>query len=166
MDEDDRVRHRLEKQLEQLLVATRAFDTKAQIASVGYLLTLGVMRLGFEWRPGGWSWPGPVAAAMALLLVALPVALFTYVLVPQRRLRLAALPTHRAPPRTLTGSWFEGRSAAEIAAEAREVDWTLELAFEIEKVRLVRDAKRRRLMLALLVCAGTVLLMLVRLAMV
>ncbi|MFO1038952.1 MAG: hypothetical protein U1E45_19090 [Geminicoccaceae bacterium] len=164
MDEDDRVRHRLEKQLDQLHLATRAFDTKAQIASVGYLLTLGVMRLGFEWRPGGWSWPGPLAAATALLVVALPVALFTFVLVPQRRYRLAALPTHREAPRTLTGSWFEGRTAAEIAAEAASVDWTRELAFEIEKVCLVRDTKRRRFMLALAACAVTIVTMLIRLA--
>lgn len=73
---DGRVLRHLEKQLDYLHASARSYDTKAQIASVGYLLTVGVVRLGFEARPGGWAWPGAHAAAFGLLVVVLPVAFF------------------------------------------------------------------------------------------
>lgn len=61
-------------------------------------------------------------------------------------------------------SWFEGRSGQEIAAEAETVDWSAELAFEIEKLRELRDRKCRRFMVALAVSATTLAAMLVRIA--
>jgi hypothetical protein len=164
MDEDERARHYLEKELDYLHVAARSYDTKAQIASVGYLLTIGVVRLGFELQPGDWVAPGALATAFGLLIVMVPVALFALVLVPRHRFQLAALPTHCEMPRTLTLSWFEGRSAAEIVAEARTVDWVTELGFEIEKLRQLRDRKRGRFMVALMTCAVALLALLVRLA--
>ena len=108
--------------------------------------------------------PGALATAFGLLIVMVPVALFALVLVPRHRFQLAALPTHRDVPRTLTLSWFEGRSAAEIVAEARTVDWVTELGFEIEKLRQLRDRKRGRFMVALMACAAALLALLVRLA--
>ena len=164
MDEDERARHYLEKQLDYLHVSARSYDTKAQIAVVGYLLTLGVIRLGFEARPGGWEWPGTLAAAFGLLIVVIPATLFTFVLVPRYRFQLAALPSHREAPRTFTLSWFEGRSGAEIVAEARSADWMKELGFEIEKLRELRNEKRRRFMLAITVSSATLLTVLLRLA--
>lgn len=77
---------------------------------------------------------------------------------------MAALPAHRPGPSTITLSWFEGRGGREIAAEAGAVDWPAELAFEIEELRELRDHKRRRLMVALAVSAGTMAALLVRVA--
>lgn len=83
MDEDRRAYRYLEKQLDYLHVSARSYDAKAQIASVGYLLTLGIIRLGFEARPGGWTPPSAVNAAFGLLVVVLPATLFALVLVPR-----------------------------------------------------------------------------------
>ena len=52
MGQDGLALRYLEKQLDYLHVSARSYDAKAQIASVGYLLTVGVVRLGFEGRPG------------------------------------------------------------------------------------------------------------------
>ena len=98
------------------------------------------------------------------MIVVIPATLFTFVLVPRYRFQLAALPSHREAPRTFTLSWFEGRSGAEIVAEARSADWMEELGFEIEKLRELRNEKRRRFMLAITVSSATLLTVLLRLA--
>jgi hypothetical protein len=144
--------------------SARSYDAKAQIASVGYLLTIGVVRIGFEERPGGWAWPGAPAAAFGLLVVVLPVVLFAYVLWPRYRFRAKALPTHRIAPRTITMSWFEGRSGREVAAEANAVDWEAELGFEIEKLRELRNHKRSRFLFALTVSFVSFAVLLARIA--
>ena len=164
MSEDGRALHFFEKELDYLHASARSYDAKAQIASVGYLFTIGVVRIGFEERPGGWAWPGAPAAALELLVVVLPVVLFAFVLWPRYRFRVAALPTHRGAPRTITMSWFEGRGGREAAAEAKAVDWTAELGFEIEKLRELRNQKRSRFLLALTISFVSLAVLLARIA--
>ena len=154
----------LEKELDYLHVSARSYDGKAQIASVAYLLTFGVLRLWLEIRPGGMQWPGTGRAILGLLIVVMPVVLFALVLVRRYRFAVAPLAGHRELPRTFTMSWFEGRSGPEIVQEAPTVDWAAELAFEIEKLRELRDRKRQRFLVALAFAALSVVMLLLTIA--
>ena len=104
MDEDERARHYLEKQLDYLHVSARSYDAKAQIASVGYLLTIGVIRLGFEAQPGEWAVPRALISAFGLFYRDGPV-------------RLVRLRPRAPPPLPAGGPAHASRGAAHLHAE-------------------------------------------------
>lgn len=154
----------LERAVDAATASARSYDTKAQIASVAYLLAIGVLEFGTQIQPGGPNWHGYLLLSAGLLFILLPVILFGWVLRPRYRLTGKALVSHKRPARTLTMSWFEGRSAHEIEQQINAVDWRAEYAFEIEKILKIRDQKQRRFLAGMYAALIVVLVFLLRFA--
>jgi hypothetical protein len=141
----------------------RAYDTKAQIMGIIFILSINfVLALLRELVGIG---PIPPAATLTLVpLVLLPLGLFGFVLYPTSnpatQLALGDAPVRR--------SYFVLRPEGSLETYLRDVeatDWVVEISFEIMKMARLREIKRRRLLRAL-VAAGLsyVLILMVMLA--
>lgn len=126
----------------------RAYDTKAQIVSLGFIFSLGFITTVGAMAPGNpqfsislvvFSWlPGVV-----------PVMMFAYVLYPSRSMA----PKLGAGNGNLQRSYYlldERYSNLDEYIEAIDrSDWKIELVYEIQKNSLLRDLKRKRFVRAL-----------------
>jgi hypothetical protein len=128
----------------------RAFDTKAQIAGVGMILsvtalvTLGSRVLAVP--PALPIWLGYLLCTFLLACV----VLFACVLWPMRRIEVELGDHSKAVHRSFFVRPDETRTLAQYVRAIEETDWVEELAFEVMKLARLRDSKQRRFRRALL----------------
>jgi hypothetical protein len=127
----------------------RAYDTKAQIAGVGMILSVNAfLTLGTILLPARMAPPMWLGFALCLALLGC-VALFGWVLWPSPP-RLVAAPETAA--RLRHSFYLDTRGGATLdryVRALRETDWPLEIAGEVVKLASIRDAKSRRFTRAL-----------------
>ncbi len=126
----------------------RAYDTKAQIVSLGFIFSLG-----FITTIGAMA-PGSPQFSMALVVFSwlpgvVPVMMFGYVLYPSRSMA----PKLGTKNDSLQRSYYfvDERYATldEYVEAVDRSDWKIELVYEIQKSSLLRDMKRKRFVRAL-----------------
>ena len=131
--------------LSEANAAVRSYDTKAQIAAVGYILSLGIA--------GGIQNLIPVEINLTTLKVVLvwvvfmvPILQFGFVLYPTR----ASVQGHANDE---TGVLFlDGKSgiqAADLAKSVKQCDPVMEYAGELVRIARLRYIKRKRFVLGL-----------------
>ena len=149
MSDDSTAISILQASLKEAQDGIRTYDTKAQICSVGYIFALGLVANiaeHFDSTPADWNQWTTLAA---WILVICPVIMFGYVLYPSRKMA----PKLRKPPEDIQRSvYFDTDrfpSLEEYVNATKQSDWQRELAFEIMKVSLLREVKRKRFLAAL-----------------
>jgi hypothetical protein len=126
----------------------RGYDTKAQIVSIGFIFSLGLITTVGSLAPKA---PQFTLALVILswVLGVVPIIMFGYVLYPSRSMA-PKLGTHID---NLQRSYYllEERYPIldDFIAALNRSDWKIELAYEIQKNSLLRDMKRRRFVWAL-----------------
>lgn len=136
--------------LNEAQATVRAYDTKAQIVSVGYIFALGIVGHFEKWMPE----PSDVNAVVNTLVgwgvVILPILLFGYVLYPSRKMapRLASKPSVTLEYVLYVDPNKLG-SVEELSSAAGRCDPINETAYELLKVSNLRELKRKRFLRAL-----------------
>ena len=128
--------------------SVRSYDTKAQIMSVGFIFTIGILtKLGA-------SLPGPsefntIGVVLFWLLGIVPILLFGFVLYPSRH-SVQSLQSQKAPiHHKFYISSERPRDLDTYLKDISSGDWSAEIAYELIKVSSLRDLKRVRFMRAL-----------------
>ncbi len=133
----------LQHSLSDVQNAIRAYDVKAQIVSIGFIFSLGVITTIGELAPKHHSY-SEVFALISWILAILPIAMFGYVLYPSRSMA----PKLGTKVKNLQRSYYlldERFATLDDYLEAfGQSDWKVELAYEIQKSSLLRDLKRKR----------------------
>ena len=138
--------------------AIRAYDTKAQVVSIGFIFSLGLITTIGELAP-----EVPIYSLafviLSWILGVVPVVLFGYVLYPSRSMA----PKLGSKIDNLQRSYYllvERYSNLDDYIEAfDQSDWKGELTYEIQKNSLLRDMKRKRFVGALVVAGISFALM-------
>ena len=139
--------------LQEVQNAVRAYDTKAQVVSIAFIFSLGLI------TTVGTLAPSQPEYSLSLVILSwlfgiIPVVTFGLVLYPSRSMA----PKLGNNVSNLQKSFYvleERYPMLEDYLESlNKSDWKIELAYEIQKNSLLRDVKRRRFILALCV-AGT-----------
>ena len=130
--------------------AIRAYDTKAQIVSIGFIFSLGMVATVGALAPDKPPFT-LVTVILSWLLGVLPVMLFGYVLYPSRSMapKLGTKIENLRRTYYVTEKCFP--TLDEYLDEFDQSDWKVELAYEIQKNSLLRDKKRNRFVTALVV---------------
>lgn len=128
--------------------SVRAYDTKAQIVSIGFIFSLGLITTVGALAPNTPEY-SLALVVFSWLLGVLPIALFGYVLFPSRSMA----PKLGSKIDNLRRSYYlldERYSTLDNYIEAfDQSDWKVELVYEIQKNSLLRDMKRKRFVWAL-----------------
>lgn len=148
----------LQHSLNDVQNAIRAYDVKAQIVSIGFIFSLGVIATVGDLVQGdeeySFAW-----ALMMWFLGVVPIAMFGYVLYPSR----SHAPKLGTKVGNLQRSYYlleERYPTLDSYLEAFDKsDWKVELAYEIQKSSLLRDLKRNRFVWALNVAGISFVLM-------
>jgi hypothetical protein len=128
--------------------AIRSYDTKAQVVSIGFIFSLGLITTIGALAP---EIPRFTVALVLFswVLGVVPVMLFGYVLYPSRSMA----PKLGTKIDNLQRSYYLLNERYPILddfiAAFDQSDWKIELAYEIQKSSLLRDMKRRRFVWAL-----------------
>ncbi|NQU70321.1 MAG: hypothetical protein HQ514_07210 [Rhodospirillales bacterium] len=128
--------------------AIRSYDTKAQVVSIGFIFSLGLITTVGALAP---EVPRFTVALVVFswVLGVVPVMLFGYVLYPSRSMA----PKLGTKIDNLQRSYYLLNERYPILddfiAAFDQSDWKIELAYEIQKSSLLRDMKRRRFVWAL-----------------
>jgi|TARA_B110000967_G_C18788369_1_gene511995 hypothetical protein len=128
--------------------AIRAYDTKAQIVSLSFIFSLGLITTVGALVPGNPKYSLALVIVSWLLGVA-PVIMFGYVLYPSRSMA----PKLGSKTDSLQRSYYLSDQRYHNLDEYIEAfdksDWKVELIYEIQKNSLLRDMKRKRFVWAL-----------------
>ena len=128
--------------------AIRAYDTKAQIVSLSFIFSLGLITTVGALVPGNPKYSLALVIVSWLLGVA-PVIMFGYVLYPSRSMA----PKLGSKTDNLQRSYYLSDQRYHNLDEYIEAfdksDWKVELIYEIQKNSLLRDMKRKRFVWAL-----------------
>jgi hypothetical protein len=142
----------LRDSLAEAQTTVRAYDTKAQIVGVGYILALGVV--------GRFEALLPKASELNLLTISiacaaiLPILLFGFVLYPTRKFaEKFADQSETAPEHILYVDPTKLGSVKALKNAVGCCDPIIEFSFELLKVSQLREIKRRRFLRALILSA-------------
>lgn len=130
----------------------RGYDVKAQIVGIGFIFSLGVIgTIGAFAEP---SVPEPpeyplVAVIVSWFLAILPLGFFGAVLYPSRALSRELGEERKRVEGLLYVSPQQPMPVDTYLAALPAADWAREITFEIYKVSLLREMKRRRFVTAL-----------------
>ena len=138
----------LQHSLNDVQNAVRSYDVKAQIVSIGFIFSLGLIETVGDLAP-----KDPNSSIILLLVTwffgVLPIAMFGYVLYPSRSLA----PKLGTKVGNLQRSYYlldERYPTLDDYLDAfDQSDWKIELVYEIQKNSLLRDLKRKRFVWAL-----------------
>ncbi len=134
--------------LDEAHASIRSYDTKAQIVGIGFIFSIGVLsnligNIDIE-RDYGISY-----LIVGFLLLIGPVILFGAVLFPTRKIA----PSTGTTSGTVTQCYYYNTNSSgdleTFLNKASSADWMAEIAYEIMKVSLLRDLKRKRFIRAL-----------------
>ena len=138
----------LRDSLAEAQTTVRAYDTKAQIVGVGYILALGVV--------GSFEALLPKASELNLLALSvacsaiLPILLFGFVLYPSRKsAEKFAAQLEATPEHVLYVNPTNLGNVKALKEAVDRCDPIIEVSFELLKVSQLRDLKRRRFLRAL-----------------
>ena len=135
----------------------RAYDTKAQIVGVGYILALGVAG-NFEALLPEASEFTPLTLSVACGAI-LPILLFGFVLYPSRKsAEKFADQSEATPEHVLYVNPTKLGNVKALKEAVGRCDPIIEVSFELLKVSQLRDLKRRRFLRALFSAAVVFLL--------
>jgi hypothetical protein len=139
----------LRDSLGEAQATVRAYDTKAQIVGIGYIFALGIVTRVGEALPKT-SEINIVYVLVAWGVVILPILLFGFVLYPSRKKapRLANELTMKLEHILYIDPQRLG-DLKELKEAAGRCDPISEIAFELLKVSMLRELKRRRFLRAL-----------------
>jgi hypothetical protein len=133
----------LQHSLSDVQNSIRAYDVKAQIVSIGFIFSLGLIITIGESAPQYQNY-SVVYVLISWVLGVLPIAMFGYVLYPSRSIA----PKLGTSVKTLQRSYYliDNRFATldDYLNAFDQSDWKVELAYEIQKNSLLRDLKRKR----------------------
>jgi hypothetical protein len=139
----------LKEALGEAQMTVRAYDTKAQIVGVGYILAMGIVaRIENAFVKTGDV--DLMRIALAWLIVILPILLFGFVLYPSRRSATGVTGGADDNVRHLLyvrSNTF--RSTADLKQAAQSASLADELAFEVLSVSWLRDLTRQSFLRAL-----------------
>ncbi len=142
----------LHDSLAEARATVRAYDSKAQIVGVGYILALGVVGR-FETLLPGASELNPLIVLVACVAI-LPIFLFGFVLYPSRKsVEKLAKQSEATPEHVL---YVDPTTLGNVKALKEAVDRCdpiTEVSFELLKVSQLRELKRRRFLRALYLAA-------------
>lgn len=139
----------LKDALGEAQMTVRAYDTKAQIVGVGYILALGIVaRLENLFDKTGDV--DLTRVAISWLVVIVPILLFGFVLYPSRKSTPEVMDASEDDiQHLLYVRSSEKRSIGELRRAASSVSYIDELAYELLSVSWLRDLKRQRFLRAL-----------------
>lgn len=135
----------LRDSLSEAQTTVRAYDTKAQIVSVGYIFALGIIGHFEKWMPQPTDVNAFVNTLVGWSVVILPILLFGHVLYPSRKMapRLDSRPSVDLEYVLYVDPNRLG-SVEDLSAAAGRCDPINETAFELLKVSKLRELKRIR----------------------
>jgi hypothetical protein len=140
--------------LDEAHASIRAYDTKAQIVGIGFIFSIGVLSnlLGKIDIVRDFDLPYLIVGFLVLIG---PVILFGAVLFPSRIIA----PSTGTPTNEVTYCYYyrsdKSGSLQDFIEKADHADWKTEIAYELIKVSLLRELKRKRFILALLSAAAS-----------
>ena len=143
---------RLLAALQEAQSLVRAYDTKAQILGVGYILALGLV-LHFDDLLPGRGPIGPLFIAVVWGIVLLPILQFGQVLYPSRTRAEKELVAKTSSPSEQRIYYVDPdrfTSVGDLVHKALTSDWTSVLAAELLKTSRVRCIKQARIRRALI----------------
>lgn len=132
----------------------RNYDTKAEICGVGFILALGIVKQAGDSIPVPIEYAGFYVLAGWLIIV-IPIIMFALVLYPSR---VDKIDREKRPNNVLGVMYFDPRSFPDVKSfgeAAKKSDWAMEIVYEITKVSMIRDQKRKRFLRALFWAAGS-----------
>ena len=136
----------------------RAYDSKAQIVSVGYIFTIGII-LNLGTRIANMPETGTVTIIVAWAVFISPIMLFGAVLYPSRK---ASPELGEQGSRALRTFYLEPEHIHDVdtyLAAVEASDPKKEIAYEIVKTASLREIKRGRFLRALLAAAMSFVIM-------
>jgi hypothetical protein len=139
----------LKDALAEAQVTVRAYDTKAQIVGVGYILAMGIIaRIENLFVKTGDI--DLVRISIAWIVVILPILLFGFVLYPSRKTApKVADDANEQVRHILYVRSSNHHTVSDLKRAARSASYIDELAFEVLSVSGLRDLKRQRFLRAL-----------------
>ena len=144
----------LKDALSEAQMTVRAYDTKAQIVGVGYILAMGIIARieNLFVKTGDVDF---LRIAIAWLVVIVPILLFGFVLYPSRKTAPKVAGDANEPvQQVLYVRSSQYATVSELRYAAKSASYIDELAFEVLSVSGLRDLKRQRFLRALF-AAGT-----------
>tara|TARA_X000000950_G_C13555207_1_gene513256 strand:- start:95 stop:622 length:528 start_codon:yes stop_codon:yes gene_type:complete len=145
--------------LQEVQNAIRSYDTKAQVVSIGFIFSLGLITTISSLAPELPEF-NFILVCFSWLLGVLPIVMFGSVLYPSRSMA----PKLGTRVQNLQRSFYllEERypTLDDFIAALDRSDWKIEIAYEIQKLSLLRDIKRRRFVWALRITGASYALML------
>jgi len=135
--------------LDETHASIRAYDTKAQIVGIGFIFSIGVLSnliANFEIEREY----GILYLLIGFLLLIGPVILFGAVLFPSRKIA----PSLGTSADTVRHCYYYQSDTTDnlqtVLDNQNKADWQKEITYELMKVSLLRDLKRKRFIRALL----------------
>ena len=125
----------------------RTYDTKAQIVGIGYIFTMSMLAKLLDMS---FLHSGLILTALEYLLMLAPIILFTSVLYPTRKLAPSILRNRSNVKALFYPSPSEIDSVDSFLNMLDDIKIKDELAYELLKVSVLRDLKRKRFLRALL----------------
>ncbi|MFT5507796.1 MAG: hypothetical protein ACI89J_000864 [Hyphomicrobiaceae bacterium] len=149
----------LKDALAEAQVTVRAYDTKAQIVGVGYILAMGIIaRIENLFVKTGDV--DLLRIAIAWIVVMVPILLFGFVLYPSRKTapKVAEDADERVQHVLYVRSSYHP-TVSDLKRAARSASYIDELAFEVLSVSGLRDLKRQRFLRALFAAGASFVLL-------
>lgn len=131
----------------------RGYDVKAQIVGIGFIFSLGVIGTIGQLAESTSQSPPEfplVAVIVSWVLAIVPLVFFGAVLYPSRALSRELGAERKKVAGLLYVSPQQPTSVDGYLGALPTADWARELVFEIQKVSLLREKKRRRFVIALM----------------
>ena len=145
--------------LQEVQNAIRSYDTKAQVVSIGFIFSLGLITTISSLAPELPEF-NFILVCFSWFLGISPIVMFGLVLYPSRSMA----PKLGTSVKNLQRSFYllEERypSLDNFIAALDKSDWKIEIAYEIQKLSLLRDIKRRWFVWALRITGTSYALML------
>lgn len=139
----------LENKLDEARVVMRAYDTRAQIVGVGYVLALGIL-IPFERRFPRLDDVGLPEVIILWGVIIVPIVLFGYVVYPLRKYRpfLYARSYDKEPDFFCPPDKVAAVNAA-VLEQVQSADIRQELAAELRHMEMLKRTKMKRFILAM-----------------
>ena len=128
----------------------RTYDTKAQIVGIGYIFTIGMITKSIDID---FHQSNIALTLIILLLMLTPLVFFAAVLYPTRKLAPSILRNRANVKGMYYPSPDEIDSVDTFIKQIDEINIEDELAYELLKVSVLRDLKRKRFLRALLLAS-------------
>lgn len=135
----------------------RTYDTKAQIVGIGYIFTIGMITKSFDVSV---QHSALVSTVVLLFLMLAPVIFFASVLYPTRKIAPSILRNRKNIKGLYYLSSKEVDSVDSFINQFNDINIEDELSYELLKVSVLRDLKRKRFLRALLLASLSFILLL------